>query len=92
MEITRNADGSLLVAIPEGRHHDGDDTPNVAGADGADIVDAPTTRLLHPGEGGYSEALAQWDLEQNPDLSTRIEGSHTCASKIATRGYWLQSA
>jgi hypothetical protein len=72
MEITRNADGSLLVAIPEGRHHDGDDTPNVADADGADIVDAPTTRLLHPGEGGYSEALAQWDLEQNPDRSPAV--------------------
>ncbi|MGZ4759683.1 MAG: hypothetical protein ACXV95_11545, partial [Acidimicrobiales bacterium] len=27
----------------------------------------PTTRLLHPGEGGYDEALAEWDLQQNPD-------------------------
>src|SRR6185503_2868572 len=26
-----------------------------------------TTIVLHPGEGGYSEALAQWDAEQNPD-------------------------
>jgi hypothetical protein len=23
--------------------------------------------VLHPGEGGYDEALAEWDLEQNPD-------------------------
>ncbi|HEX3564797.1 MAG TPA: hypothetical protein VHU17_05445, partial [Acidimicrobiales bacterium] len=22
---------------------------------------------LHPGEGGYDEALAEWDLQQNPD-------------------------
>src|SRR5437899_2550430 len=28
---------------------------------------APTTRLLHPGEGGYDEALAEWDLQQHPD-------------------------
>ena len=32
-------------------------------------------RVLHPGEGGYDEALAEWDLEQNPDrepvVSTR---------------------
>jgi len=24
-------------------------------------------RLLHPGEGGYDEALGEWDLQQNPD-------------------------
>ena len=23
--------------------------------------------VLHPGEGGYSEALAEWDAQQNPD-------------------------
>jgi hypothetical protein len=23
--------------------------------------------VLHPGEGGYDEALAEWDLQQNPD-------------------------
>jgi hypothetical protein len=23
--------------------------------------------MLHPGEGGYDEALAEWDLQQNPD-------------------------
>ena len=23
--------------------------------------------LIHPGEGGYDEALAEWDREQNPD-------------------------
>ena len=31
MEIIRNPDGSLVVPIPEGRHHDNDDA-----------VDAPT--------------------------------------------------
>ena len=28
---------------------------------------APATRVLHPGEGGYDEALAEWDLQQHPD-------------------------
>ena len=71
MEIIRNADGSLLVPIPEGRHHDSDDVeaPEV---DGADVVEAPTTRLLHPGEGGYNEALAEWDLQQNPDRAPAV--------------------
>jgi hypothetical protein len=58
MEIVRNDDGSLVVPV-EGRPHD---------ADAGDAGDAaPTTRVLHPGEGGYDEALAAWDLEQHPD-------------------------
>ena len=50
-----------MPVTPE-RHHDeeGDDATPVAEG-------APTTRVLHPGEGGYDEALAQWDAEQNPD-------------------------
>ena len=28
---------------------------------------APTSRTIRPGEGGYDEALAQWDHQQNPD-------------------------
>ena len=51
MEIVRNTDGSLVVPIPEGRHHDGDDE----GVYASDSVAVPTTRVLHPGEGGYSE-------------------------------------
>jgi len=69
MEIIRNPDGSLVVPIPEGRHHDSDDaveTPAV------EVVAEPTTRLLHPGEGGYSEALAEWDLQQNPDRAPAV--------------------
>ena len=37
---------------------DGEVTPETA---------VPTSRVLHPGEGGYDEALAEWDLQQNPD-------------------------
>jgi hypothetical protein len=67
MEIVRNADGSLLVPVPEERHHEIDD-PGTQGSRKKDAVQStPATRLLHPGEGGYDEALAEWDLEQNPD-------------------------
>jgi hypothetical protein len=72
MEIIRNADGSLLVPIPEGRHHESDDDAETSTGDGADVVEAPTTRLLHPGEGGYNEALAEWDLQQNPDRAPAV--------------------
>ena len=59
MDIVRNDDGSLVVPV-ETRAHGADDD--------ADTIDpSPTTRVLHPGEGGYDEALAEWDLEQNPD-------------------------
>jgi hypothetical protein len=71
MEIIRNADGSLLVPIPEGRHHDSDDGTDTPTGDG-EVVEAPTTRLLHPGEGGYNEALAEWDLQQNPDREPAV--------------------
>jgi hypothetical protein len=72
MEIIRNPDGSLVVPIPEGRHHDSDDAVDAPTGDSVDVVAAPTTRLLHPGEGGYSEALAEWDLQQNPDRAPAV--------------------
>lgn len=71
MDIVRNADGTLLVPVQPDRKHATDDggADLTADTDGgaAPIETAPTTRLLHPGEGGYDEALAQWDLQQNPD-------------------------
>jgi len=64
MDITRNDDGTLLVPIQPERRHDADEDAS----DTDTLVDAgPRTRLLHPGEGGYDEALAEWDLQQNPD-------------------------
>ena len=64
MDIVRNADGTLVVPVQQARHHETDDA-----ADGESTPSnaAPTTRVLHPGEGGYDEALAEWDLQQNPD-------------------------
>src|SRR5690349_6314735 len=59
MNIIRHNDGSLTVPLPADRH---------AGDDGADdAIDRPTTHVLRPGEGGYAEALAEWDRAQNPD-------------------------
>jgi hypothetical protein len=72
MEIIRNPDGSLVVPIPEGRHHESDDVADGAIEGGADEIAAPTTRVLHPGEGGYNEALAEWDLQQNPDRAPAV--------------------
>src|SRR6478672_2129577 len=57
MEIVRNDDGSLVVPV-ETR---ADDTDT-----------GPTTRVLHPGEGGYDEALAEWDAQQNPDREPAV--------------------
>jgi hypothetical protein len=71
MEIIRNPDGSLVVPIPETRHHDSDDEVDTSSAE-TDAVAAPTTRVLHPGEGGYNEALAEWDLQQNPDREPAV--------------------
>ena len=66
MEIVRNADGTLVVPVQEKRHHGEDDD---ASPDGESTPASGTaeTRVLHPGEGGYDEALAEWDAQQNPD-------------------------
>ena len=71
MDIVRNTDGTLLVpVVPERKHPtddpDGDATAGTE-AKTAQVEPEPTTRLLHPGEGGYDEALAEWDRQQNPD-------------------------
>jgi hypothetical protein len=76
MEIIRNDDGTLVVPVQPERHHGSDDSEANPPAD-ADVADpetdaAPTTRLLHPGEGGYDEALAEWDLQQNPDREPAV--------------------
>jgi hypothetical protein len=66
MEITRNEDGTLVVPVKHARVHSSE-----AGDGGSSVTPEsegpPGTRLVHPGEGGYDEALAEWDLQQNPD-------------------------
>lgn len=71
MDIVRNADGTLVVPVTPERRHDTEEAPATASGESSTETDAepvePATRLLHPGEGGYDEALAAWDLQQNPD-------------------------
>jgi len=71
MEIVRNADGTLVVPVQAERQReradDGDSSLVGADDDTAQAGAAAETRLLHPGEGGFDEALADWDLQQNPD-------------------------
>jgi len=66
MDITRNDDGTLTVPVTPDRHA-GDDLEQ-----GQELPVGPTTMTLHPGEGGYDEALAEWDLQQDPDRSAAV--------------------
>jgi len=79
MDIVRNPDGTLVVPVDPPRHHGSDDDASAAspdavadGATDAGNLEAPTTRVLHPGEGGYDEALSAWDLQQNPDREPAV--------------------
>lgn len=65
MDIIRHEDGSLTVPVVPDRHAT-DDT-----ADGAVAIDT-ATRTLHPGEGGYTDALAAWDLQQDPSRGVPV--------------------
>lgn len=79
MDIIRNPDGTLVVPVQPARAsaaEGAEDMPVVDGADGdggEDEVSAePETRVLHPGEGGYDEALAAWDQQQHPDREASV--------------------
>ena len=70
MDIIRNDDGTLVVPVDPPRVHETDEIPL---EEAQAIADAqPTTRVLHPGEGGYDEALAAWDAQQNPDRGEAV--------------------
>jgi hypothetical protein len=74
MDIVRNPDGTLVVPVQPDRHHvDEADAPVEDDAgEATTVAEAPTTRILHPGEGGYDEALSEWDLQQNPDREAAV--------------------
>ena len=95
MDIVRNADGTLVVPVEPPRHHAGDEdgtavSPDDGGVDAAasaGTAEASTTRLLHPGEGGYDEALSAWDVQQNPDREpavSTVSGRQEAMSLIHT--------
>ena len=68
MDIVRNDDGTLVAPVTPRRAAETDEDAPVDAADQAEPAEAePETRVIHPGEGGYDEALAEWDLQQNPD-------------------------
>lgn len=68
MDIVRNDDGTLIVPVtPDRRARADDDTERGDETETSERDAEPTTRVLHPGEGGYDEALAEWDQQQNPD-------------------------
>ena len=71
MDIVRNEDGTLVVPVQPARVHETDESVDNP-TDGTDVSASPTTRVLHPGEGGYDEALAEWDLQQNPDRAQAV--------------------
>ncbi|CAN5249453.1 hypothetical protein BH18ACT4_BH18ACT4_04580 [soil metagenome] len=75
MDIVRNADGTLVVPVPQVRGVDVDEGAGAVTADDGEVTEATAeqaTRVLHPGEGGYDEALAEWDRQQNPDRSPAV--------------------
>src|SRR5690348_13825004 len=76
MEIVRNADGTLVVRVQPQRHHASDDDDTAAATESPEGNAAPETRVLHPGEGGYDEALAEWDAQQNPDRGEVVSTPH----------------
>ena len=71
MDIVRNPDGTLVVPVQQERRHEVDESADTSSddtsAEATPTSAEPATRVLHPGEGGYDEALAEWDLQQNPD-------------------------
>jgi hypothetical protein len=65
MDIVRNPDGTLIVPVAPPRAHEEDADTHAVDAE-------PGTKVLHPGEGGYDEALAEWDRQQNPDAEPPV--------------------
>jgi hypothetical protein len=61
MDIIRNDDGSLTVPVAPDRHAN-DDWAEGEG----DVGSEAETMTLRPGEGGYTDALAAWDHQQDP--------------------------
>ena len=94
MDIVRNPDGTLVVPVQQERQHDTDEPAEASsgGTDGEATQSnaKPATRLIHPGEGGYDEALADWDLQQNPErapvisTATGRQDAMTLVNAVAT--------
>lgn len=75
MDIIRHDDGSLTVPVAPTRGTDDD-------AD-SELPVEPETIVLRPGEGGYTEALAEWDQQQNPDREAPVSTASGRAQAMA---------
>ncbi len=64
MSIIRHDDGSLTVPVAPGRHDDE--------ATDAEAVHEPDSMVIRPGQGGYIEALAEWEAAQHPDRGEAV--------------------
>jgi hypothetical protein len=64
MDIVRDPDGTLVVPVEPPRAETDDEI------DSTPVT--PRTKVLHPGEGGYDEALTEWDRQQNPDADPPV--------------------
>ena len=62
--IVRHDDGSLTVPVARDRHAD----------EGDEVIGGRSrpTMVMRPGEGGYAEALAEWDRQQHPDRGEAV--------------------
>jgi hypothetical protein len=68
MDIIRHDDGSLTVPTIPGRHDaDGDEDTGVESGPAE-----PGTKVIRPGEGGYVEALAEFEQQQHPDRGEAV--------------------
>jgi len=61
VSIIRHDDGSLTVPVAPGRHDDE-----------VDAVHEPDVVVIRPGQGGYIEALAEWEADQHPDRGEAV--------------------
>lgn len=63
------------MPVVPGRHdnEDAEGTTDEASAESAAPVSAePETRVIRPGEGGYVEALAEWEEQEHPDRGEAV--------------------
>ncbi len=76
MTTIRHDDGSLTVPVTPGRHDDDltvDAPTGDAPAESESTSSAePETRVIRPGEGGYIEALAEWEEQEHPDRGEAV--------------------
>jgi len=75
VSITRHDDGSLTVPVAPGRHDDE--------VTDAEPVQEPGSVVIRPGQGGYIEALAEWEADQHPDRGEAVSTASGRAQAMA---------